>query len=94
MPHSDTPRPSDRRRFLTQVGTRSVATAWLAGQALPALAEAPTPTSMSTQGPSTSSRAGGIAVPIGGALRYDNDDVWSRLVQLAGGPGARFAVFA
>ncbi len=92
MPHSDTPRPSDRRRFLTQVGTRSVATAWLAGQALPALAEAPTPTS--AQALPTSSRAGGIAVPIGGALRYDNDEVWSRLVQLAGGPGARFAVFA
>jgi cyanophycinase len=38
--------------------------------------------------------AQGIAVPIGGALKYDNDEVWSRLVQLAGGKGARFAVFA
>ena len=36
----------------------------------------------------------GYAVPIGGALRYDNDEVWARLVQLAGGKGARFAVFA
>ena len=36
----------------------------------------------------------GIAVPIGGALKYDNDEVWSRLVQLAGGKGARYAVFA
>jgi cyanophycinase len=34
------------------------------------------------------------AVPIGGALRYDNDEVWSRLVALAGGPGVRFAIFA
>lgn len=38
--------------------------------------------------------AEGIAVPIGGALKYDNDEVWSRLVQLAGGKGARYAVFA
>lgn len=39
------------------------------------------------------SSAQGIAVPIGGALKYDNDEVWSRLVQLAGGRGARYAVF-
>lgn len=32
-------------------------------------------------------------VSIGGALRDDNDAVWGRIVQLAGGPGARFAVF-
>ena len=38
--------------------------------------------------------AQGYVVPIGGALKYDNDEVWSRLVQLAGGTGARFAVFA
>jgi cyanophycinase len=38
--------------------------------------------------------ARGIAVPIGGALKYDNDEVWSRLVDLAGGKGARYAVFA
>ena len=38
--------------------------------------------------------AAGIAVPIGGALKYDNDEVWSRLVQLAGGKGARYAVFS
>jgi len=36
----------------------------------------------------------GYAVVIGGALTQDNDAVWSRLVQLAGGPGARYAVFA
>jgi len=38
--------------------------------------------------------AQGISVSIGGALKDDNAEVWSRLVQLAGGPGARFAVFA
>jgi cyanophycinase len=36
----------------------------------------------------------GYAVVIGGALAADNDAVWSRLVQLAGGPGARYVVFA
>ncbi len=36
----------------------------------------------------------GVAVAIGGALKMDNTAVWSRLVQEAGGPGARFAVFA
>jgi cyanophycinase len=35
----------------------------------------------------------GIAVPIGGALKFDNDAVWQRLVDLAGGKGARFVVF-
>lgn len=34
----------------------------------------------------------GIAVPIGGALKYDNAEVWSRLVQLSGGAGARWVV--
>jgi cyanophycinase len=36
----------------------------------------------------------GYAVVIGGALTQDNDAVWSRLVQLAGGPGARYVVLA
>ncbi len=38
--------------------------------------------------------AQGVTVAIGGALQDDNDAVWARLVQLAGGPGARFAVLA
>jgi cyanophycinase len=37
--------------------------------------------------------AQGSVVSIGGALRDDNVAVWSRVVQLAGGPGARFVVF-
>ncbi len=36
----------------------------------------------------------GTAIVIGGALKYDNDAVWKRIVEAAGGPGARFAVFA
>ena len=35
----------------------------------------------------------GFAVAIGGALKSDNDEVWGRIVQLAGGRGARFVVF-
>jgi cyanophycinase len=38
--------------------------------------------------------AAGYAVVIGGALTSENEAVWSRLVQLAGGPGARYVVFA
>ena len=36
----------------------------------------------------------GPAVAIGGALRDDNAAVWTRLVELAGGRGARFVVLA
>lgn len=36
----------------------------------------------------------GTLVIIGGALRPDNAPVWERVVQLAGGQGARIAVFA
>ncbi len=36
----------------------------------------------------------GFAVPIGGALEYGNDEVWSRLVELAGGEGSRWVVLA
>ena len=35
----------------------------------------------------------GYAVAIGGGLKADNDEVWGRIVQLAGGKGARFVVF-
>ncbi len=35
----------------------------------------------------------GYAVAIGGALKTDNEEVWSRIVTLAGGKGARFVVF-
>jgi cyanophycinase len=38
--------------------------------------------------------AGGSTVVIGGALRDDNHAVWQRVVQLAGGQGARIAVLA
>ncbi len=47
----------------------------------------------STATPAQTATAGYVVV-IGGALTADNDAVWSRLVQLAGGPGARYVVFA
>jgi len=34
------------------------------------------------------------AIAIGGALKFDNDAVWKRIVDEAGGKGARFAVLA
>lgn len=42
---------------------------------------------------STAAQAG-TAIVIGGALKSDNDAVWQRIVDEAGGPGARIAVFA
>ena len=36
----------------------------------------------------------GTAIVIGGALKNDNDAVWQRVVEEAGGAGARIAVFA
>lgn len=42
--------------------------------------------------PSTQAPAGSLVI-IGGALRGDNGDVWPRIVALAGGPGARIAIF-
>ena len=43
---------------------------------------------------SNAAMATGPAVAIGGALRDDNAEVWSRLVELAGGRGTRFVVLA
>ena len=56
----------------------ALAVAWLAGSVR--AAEAPA--------------AKGSLVIIGGALRPDNAAVWERIVELAGGKGARIAVFA
>ena len=52
----------------------------------------------SPQAPPAAARAAAAApkgslVIIGGGLRGDNADVWGRIVQLAGGKGARIAVF-
>ena len=44
--------------------------------------------------PASAPASKGSLVIIGGALRPDNTAVWERIVQLAGGKGARIAVFA
>lgn len=43
---------------------------------------------------SPQAQAQGTAIVIGGALKFDNDVVWQRIVDEAGGTGARIAVFA
>jgi len=46
------------------------------------------------QGQSQQQQQQGVAIVIGGALKLDNVAVWKRVVDEAGGRGARFAVFA
>lgn len=46
-----------------------------------------------TPGPGADVPIKGHAMAIGGALKADNDEVWNRLIALAGGRGARFVVF-
>ena len=53
----------------------------------PAAPEAPTPTVQVKAPPK------GTLVIIGGGLRGENEPVWERIVELAGGKGARIAVF-
>jgi cyanophycinase len=45
-------------------------------------------------GAATAPAAAQTAIAIGGALKFDNDAVWKRIVDEAGGAGARFAVFS
>lgn len=64
-----------------------------AGRWLVMLAAAWAVTTAALAAPAASGAAPtGYAVPIGGELRYDNTAVWSRLVQLSGGPGSRWVV--
>lgn len=55
-----------------------------------ARAQGPAPAAV--EPPPWSVPAKGFAVVIGGALRSDNEDVWSRMVELSGGKGARWVV--
>lgn len=64
--------------------------AWIAWGLFVALSGVPHPANAGSSSPSSE----GYVVPIGGALRYDNHEVWSRLVTLAGGTQARFVVLA
>jgi cyanophycinase len=56
-------------------------------------AGAPAAASSTSAASAPAARPPGAAVPIGGGLKAEHDAVWQRLVQLAGGPGARFVVF-
>lgn len=70
-----------RRHFLGSLGALgALAATWPAGAG-----EAGKAGSAATPGP---------AIPIGGALRLDNAAVWPRIVQEAGGAGARIGVLA
>ncbi|MFA9217292.1 MAG: cyanophycinase, partial [Sphingomonadaceae bacterium] len=51
------------------------------------------PASAAAAEPVAPAAAKGSLVIIGGGLKPDNDAVWQRIVALAGGPGARIAVF-
>lgn len=59
--------------------------------AAPAVPAASVP--QATPGPGADVPIKGHAMAIGGALKADNDEVWNRLIALAGGRGARFVVF-
>jgi cyanophycinase len=68
--------------------------AWVALATPPGVAaDAPPPSQAALPGSTVPAAATpGAVVAIGGGLRNDNHAVWSRLVSLAGGPGARFVV--
>ncbi|ALT77668.1 hypothetical protein AT984_11205 [Paucibacter sp. KCTC 42545] len=61
--------------------------------ALPSLAAAPAAAAAATPSPERPAGTGALVI-IGGALKFDNAEVWKRIVDEAGGPGARIAVFA
>jgi cyanophycinase len=81
-----------RRGSRMLIAARWLAAALLCASQVPASSAAPLSCG---QLPAASAAARtGAVVAIGGALRYDNTAVWSRLVALAGGPGAPFVVLA
>ncbi|MEJ6007110.1 cyanophycinase [Paucibacter sp. AS339] len=82
QPHAATPAPSPSSAA-TKAATPQAAHPPSPNLIAPAKAEAPKGDPVLR----------GYAVPIGGALKADNDEVWGRIVSLAGGKGARFVVF-
>ena len=84
------PAASTRRSLLTRLA--GLGLGWAMGLAWPVLGAsaapgAPTPAAAPAFAPVT-----GYVVPIGGALKYENAEIWQRLVQLSGGAGARWVV--
>lgn len=69
----------------------------MAAVLLGGLQGAATPAHASTAAPAPAAPRGsglGPVMALGGGVRFDNPLVWPRLVQLAGGPGARVAVMS
>ncbi len=60
---------------------------------IPGNAGASTATAAAMKPAAAAARPGPV-VPLGGSVRFDNPVVWKRLVELAGGPGSRFAVMS
>jgi cyanophycinase len=82
------PRAVGARQCLVALAVAALLIApWQAAQARKPTVETPTPVAVAARG-------AGPAIAIGGALREDNAAVWTRIVELAGGRGARFVVLA
>lgn len=86
-------RPVTRATHLSNPSRRA-ALRVAAAAPLASLGATSTATPVATPGTAAerSTQRNGYAVPIGGALKYGNAEVWSRLVQLSGGTGARWLV--
>ncbi len=65
----------------------------MAGSVSTAMAQPQSREGQSPGGATGGQRLGPV-VPLGGSVRFDNPVVWKRLVSLAGGAGARFAVLS
>ena len=59
-----------------------------------ATAAGPKPAARAPSAASAGPISPGPVVALGGSVRFDNPVVWKRLVELAGGPGSRFAVMS
>ena len=84
------PAASRRRSFLTRLA--GLGLGWAMGLAWPVLGASAAPGAPSPTAAPASAHVTGYVVPIGGALKYENAEIWQRLVQLSGGAGSRWVV--
>jgi cyanophycinase len=78
-----------RQTMATLLGLAASGTAGASGTAA-----GPKPAARAPSAASTGPNSPGPVVALGGSVRFDNPVVWRRLVELAGGPGSRFAVMS
>ncbi len=78
-----------RQTMATLLGLAASGTAGASGTAA-----GPKPAARAPSAASTGPNSPGPVVALGGSVRFDNPVVWKRLVELAGGPGSRFAVMS